>query len=83
MYALSYAYTWVFLPMYDFVNDGPLFGRGFAEIDAGCFNTLMSHKVCKECDVIATIQETLCEAVAERMRIYNNRVYTIPNRQFL
>ena len=45
-YALS-------LPVYDFINDSSLFGRGFAEIDAGGFYTFMSHKVSKESDVVA------------------------------
>ena len=57
-YALS-------LPIYDFINDSSLFGRGFAEINAGGFNTFMSHKVGKECDVVAALQEALCKAMAE------------------
>ena len=57
--------------------------RGFAEVYAGSFDTFMSHKVGKECDVIATLQEALCKAVAERMRIYHSRVDAIPDCQLL
>ncbi len=69
-YALS-------LPVYDFINDSSLFGRGFAEIDAGGFYTFMSHKVSKESDVVAALQEALCEAVTEGVWVYNHRVNAI------
>lgn len=43
------------LPVYDLINDGSLFGRSFAEINAGGFDTFMPHKVSEECDIIATL----------------------------
>ena len=33
------------LPVYDLINDGSLFGRSFAEINAGGFDTFVSHNV--------------------------------------
>ena len=44
-----------FLPVYDLINDGSLLGRGFAEINACCFNAFVPHKVSEECDVIAVL----------------------------
>ena len=69
------------LPVYDLINDGSLLGRGFAEINAGGFDTFVSHKVGEECDVIAALQEALCEAVTEGVRVYNHRIDTIPDCQ--
>ena len=43
------------LPVYDLIDDGSLLGRGFAEINAGGFDTFMAHKVSEECDVIAAL----------------------------
>ena len=71
-YALS-------LPVYDFINDSSLFGRGFAEIDAGGFYTFMSHKVSKESDVVAALQEALCKAMAEGMWVNDHWVDAIPD----
>ena len=65
------------LPVYDLVHNGPLFGRSFAEVNAGGFNTFMSHKVSEECNVIASLQEALCKAVTERVWVYNHWVNTI------
>ena len=73
-YALS-------LQVYDFINDSSLFGRGFAEIDAGGFYTFMSHKVSKESDVVAALQEALCKAVTEGVWVYYHRVNAIPDCQ--
>ena len=53
------------LPVYDLINDGSLLGRGFAEINAGGFDTFVSHKVSEESDVVTALQEALCKAVAE------------------
>ena len=53
------------LPVYDLINDSSLLGRGFAEINAGSFNTFMTHKVGEESNVVAALQEALCEAVTE------------------
>ena len=71
------------LPVYDLIDDGSLLGRGFAEINAGSFNAFMPHKVCEECDIIAAIQEALCEAMAKRVRVNDHRVDAIPNCQLL
>ena len=57
-----------FLPVYDLINDGSLFGRGFAEINAGGFDTFVPHKVGEESNVVAALQEALCEPVTEGMR---------------
>ena len=53
------------LPVYDLIDDGSLLGRGFAEINAGGFDTFVSHKVSEESDVVTALQEALCKAVAE------------------
>ena len=44
------------LPIYDLINDSPLLGRSFAEINAGGFDAFVAHKISEECDVIATLQ---------------------------
>ena len=54
-----------FLPIYDIIDDSSLFGRGFAEIDAGSFDTFVPHKVGEKRNVVAAFQEALCKAVAE------------------
>ena len=69
------------LPIYDIIDDSSLLGRGFAEINAGSFDTFVSHKVGKESNVIAALQEALCEAVTEGVRVYNHRIDTIPDCQ--
>ena len=69
------------LPVYDLINDGSLFSRGFAEINAGSFDTFMPHKVSEKGNVVAAFQEALCEAVTEGMRVYNHRVNAIPDCQ--
>ncbi len=69
------------LPVYDLINDGSLLGRGFAEINAGGFDAFVSHEVGEESDVIAALQEALCEAVTERMRVNNHWVDAIPDCQ--
>ena len=69
------------LPVYDLVNDGSLFGRGFAEINAGGFDAFVSHEVGEESDVIAALQEALCKAVTEGVWVYNHRVNAIPDCQ--
>ena len=71
------------LPVYYLIDDGLLLGRGFAEVNAGSFNAFMPHKVGEECDVIAALQETLCKAMAERVRVNDHRVDAIPNCQLL
>lgn len=40
------------LPVYDLINDGSLFGRSFAEINACGFDTFVTHKVSEESDVV-------------------------------
>ena len=69
------------LPVYYIIDDSSLLGRGFAEINAGCFNTFVPHKISEECDVVAALQEALCKAVTEGVWIHNHRVDAIPNRQ--
>ena len=69
------------LPVYDLINDSPLLSGGFAEINAGGFNAFVSHKVSEECDVVAALQEALCKAVPEGMRVNDHRVYAIPDCQ--
>ena len=44
-------------------------------------DTFVSHKVSEECDVVAALQETLCKAVTEGMRVNDHRVYAIPDCQ--
>lgn len=70
-----------FLPVYDLINNGSLLGRGFAEINAGGFDTFMSHKVGEESNVVAALQEALCKAMAERMWVNDHRVDAIPDCQ--
>ena len=53
------------LPVYDLINDSSLLSRGFAEINASGFNAFMTHKVGEESNVVAALQEALCEAVTE------------------
>ena len=69
------------LPVYDLINDSSLLGRGFAEINAGGFDTFVSHKVGEESDVIAAFQEALCETVTEGVWVYYHRVNAIPDCQ--
>lgn len=71
-----------FLPVYDLINDSSLFGRSFAEINAGSFDTFMPHKVSEKGNVVAAFQEALCKAVAERVWVNHNRVDTVPDCQF-
>ena len=70
------------LPVYDLINDGSLLGRGFAEVNAGSFNAFVPHKVGEESNVIAALQEALCEAMAERMWVNDHRIDAIPDCQF-
>lgn len=67
------------LPVYDLIDDGSLLGRGFAEVNAGGFDTFVSHKVSEECDVVAALQEALCKAMAEGMWVNDHRVDAIPD----
>ena len=65
------------LPVYDLIYNSSLLGRCFAEINAGGFDTFVSHKVSEECDVVAALQETLCKAVTEGMRVNDHWVNAI------
>ena len=69
------------LPIYDIIDDSSLLGRGFSEINAGSFDTFVSHKVGEESDVIAAFQEALCETVTEGVWVYNHRIDTIADCQ--
>lgn len=69
------------LPVYDLIDDGSLLGRGFAEVNAGSFDTFVSHKVSEECDVVAALQEALCKAMAEGMWVNDHWVDAISNCQ--
>ena len=69
------------LPVYDLINDGSLFGRSFAEINAGGFDTFVSHKIGEESNVVAAFQEALCKAVTEGVWVYNHRVNAIQDSQ--
>lgn len=69
------------LPVYDLINDGSLFGRSFAEINACGFDTFVTHKVSEESDVVTALQEALCKAVTEGVWIYNHRVNAISDCQ--
>lgn len=69
------------LPVYNLIDDSSLLGRGFAEVNAGGFDTFVTHKVGEECDVVAALQETLCKAMAEGVWVYNYRVNAIPDCQ--
>lgn len=65
------------LPIYHMIHYFSLFSRGFTEINAGGFDTFVSHKVSEESDVVAALQEALCEAVTEGMWVYDHRVDAI------
>jgi len=41
----------------------------------------MPHKVSEECDVVAALQEALCEAVTEGVWVYYHRIDTVPDCQ--
>ena len=69
------------LPVYDLINDSSLLGRGFAEINASGFNAFMTHKVGEESNVVAALQEALCEAVTEGVRVNDHRVDAISDCQ--
>ena len=69
------------LPVYDLINDSSLLGRGFAEINASGFNAFMTHKVGEESNVVAALQEALCEAVTEGVWVYYHRIDTVPDCQ--
>ena len=66
------------LPIYDCINDFSLFCSCFPKVDAGGFDAFVAHKISEECDVIATLQEALCKAVTEGVRIYHHRIDAIP-----
>ena len=57
------------LPINNAVHDLTLFRGGLAEINASCFNALMSHQVCEERYIVAAVKKALGEAVTERVRI--------------
>ena len=69
------------LPVYDLINDSALLSRGFAEINASGFNAFMTHKVGEESNVVAALQEALCEAVTEGVWVYYHRIDTVPDCQ--
>ena len=69
------------LPVYNLINDSSLLGGGFAEVDAGGFNTFMPHKVSEECDVVAALQEALCKAMPKRVWVNDHWVDAIPDCQ--
>lgn len=69
------------LPVYDLINDSSLLSRGFAEINASGFNAFMTHKVGEESNVVAALQEALCEAVTEGVWVYYHRIDTVPDCQ--
>ena len=52
-------------PINNTIYDLTLFRGGLAEINASCFNALMSHKVCEESNIITAVKKALGEAVAE------------------
>ena len=65
------------LPVYDCINNFSLFCSCFSEVNTGGFDTFVSHKVSEESDVVAALQEALCEAVTEGMWVYDHRVDAI------
>ena len=69
------------LPIYHMIHYFSLLGRGFTEINAGGFDTFVSHKVSEESDVVAALHEALCEAVTEGVWVNNHRVDTISDCQ--
>ena len=71
----------ILLPVYDLIDDGSLLGRGFAEINAGGFDTFVSHKIGEESNVVAAFQEALCKAVTEGVWVYYHRIDTVPDCQ--
>ena len=72
-----------FLPINNTIYDLSLFRGGLAEINASCFNALMSHKVCEKRYIIAAVKKTLGKAVTERVRIYNLCINAVLFRKLL
>ena len=65
------------LPSDDAIDDGLLFAGSAAQVDAGGFYTLVSHKVCEEGYVVEFLEEVLGVSVTERVRVNNFGVKTI------
>ena len=65
------------LPRYYFVNNFLLFDTASPQIDSSGFDTLMSHKVCKEGDVVKLFEEVFSETVSEGMWVNYGRIQII------
>ena len=61
----SYEDGLIFLPSYNFIYKLLLFTGGTTEINACCFDALMSHKVSKQSNIIVLFKEVLCVSVTE------------------
>lgn len=72
-----------FLPRDNFIDNLLLFAGSFAQIYSRGFNTFMPHKVGEKRNVVAAIQEALCKAMAERVRVNDDRIDAIPDCQLL
>lgn len=59
----------VILPVNNLVNNGLLFSGGTSEINTGRLDAFMTHEVGKQCKIVEAVEEVLCEAMAERVRI--------------
>ena len=57
------------LPRHHFIYYLPLLGSRAAQVDACSFDAFVPHKVSKQSNVIELVEEVLCKAMAERVRI--------------
>ena len=57
------------LPRHHFIYYLPLLGSRAAQVDTRSFDAFVPHKVSKKGDVIELVEEVLCKAMAERVRI--------------
>lgn len=71
------------LPVNNLIYDFTLLCSSLSQIDLCGFDSLMPHKASQERDIIAPLQETFGKAMAEGMRIYNDRIDFIAGCQFL
>ena len=58
-----------FLPRYNRIDNILLLAGSFSKVNAGSFNTFVSHEVCQKSNIIVFFKKVLCIAMTERMGI--------------
>ena len=65
------------LPIYYFIDYFSLLNCSFSEINTGCFNTFVFHKVSKKSYIVTSFKKAFRKSKAKRMRINHIRGYSI------